>query len=100
MTKTQTKTNVDLAWHIQSAEYSLTTLVENLKADIRQNIYWIRKNIDEVERELTVGKTPNTCGILQNCAYELEMALARFSAIRDAQAVIAILADAVDSMTK
>ncbi|GMV70185.1 MAG: hypothetical protein DYG93_07745 [Leptolyngbya sp. PLA2] len=61
--------------------------------NIREKIAWCRRNLDEAERRLDQGEMPNTCGILQSSAFELEMAVARLAAIRD-------LAPAIESLAK
>ncbi|KAA0215780.1 MAG: hypothetical protein DYG94_06445 [Leptolyngbya sp. PLA3] len=89
--------NDDRTWHIEYAKRSIESLAEEAKADLRRRIDWIRRSLDEAEQRLDGGLTPNTCGILQSSAMELEMALARFAAMRDAAPAIKILTDALDA---
>ena len=94
-----TKTNNE-GWEIEYAKRSLEGMAEDAKAEIRRKIGWIRQNLDEAERRLDAGEMPNTCGILQSAAPELEMALARYAAMRDARPAIAILLNAAAKEAK
>jgi hypothetical protein len=93
-----TERNDERTWHIEYAKRSLASLADDAKTDIRKRIEWIRRSLDEAEHRLDAGEMPNTCGILQGSAIELEMALARFAAMRDAAPAIAILTDAIDAL--
>lgn len=93
-------TNDERTWHIEYAKRSLASMTDDAKADIRAKIDWIRGRLDEAEHRLDRGEMPNTCGILQASAMELEMALARLAAMRDAAPAIKILTDALDADTK
>lgn len=90
----QHKTTERRDWEIEKAKESIASLADEAKTAIRAKIAWIRRNLDEAERRLDAGEMPNTCGILQSSAMELEMALARLTAVRDATPWIRILADA------
>jgi hypothetical protein len=94
---TTNATNDERTWHIEYAKRSLASMTDDAKADIRAKIDWIRRSLDEAERRLDAGEMPNPCGILQSSAMELEMALARLTAMRDATPAIKILTDALDA---
>ena len=87
----------DQRWHIEYAKRSLASLAEEARADLRRRIDSIRQSLDEAEQRLDADEMPNTCGILQSSAMALEMALARFAAMRDAAPAIKILTDAIDA---
>lgn len=93
-----TKTD-DIDWKTEYAKRSLASIAEDAKADIRSKMASIRSALDEAERRLDANQMPNTCGILQGRAFELEMALARFAAMRDAKPAIEILANAIETLT-
>lgn len=95
---TDRTTNARLEMGIEFAKRSLADLTTDAKADIRKRMGQIRRALDEAERRLDAGDTPNTCGILQGQAFELEMALARLVAMRDANPAIEILEDAVETL--
>ena len=95
---TTNATNDERTWHIEYAKRSLASMTDDAKADIRAKIDWIRRSLDEAEHRLDRGEMPNTCGILQSSAMELEMALARLTAMRDAAPAIKILTDALDAI--
>ncbi|MBX3387180.1 MAG: hypothetical protein KF768_11465 [Phycisphaeraceae bacterium] len=92
--------NDERTWHIEYAKRSLASMTDDAKADVRAKIDWIRGRLDEAEHRLDRGEMPNTCGILQASAMELEMALARLAAMRDATPAIKILTDALDADAK
>jgi hypothetical protein len=85
-------------WQVAYAKRSIESIADDAKADIRAKIEWIRRSLDEAERRLDAGEMPNTCGILQGSAFELEMALARFAAMRDAKPAVDILVNAIDGL--
>jgi hypothetical protein len=90
MTKTDDKT-----WHIEYAKRSLSDIAEDARRDIRKQIDWIRRRLDEAEACLDDDdRAPSRCGVIQSAAGELEMAVGRLIAMRDAKAAIRILADA------
>lgn len=95
---TKNATNDERTWHIEYAKRSLASMTDDAKADIRAKIDWIRRSLDEAEHRLDRGEMPNTCGILQASAMEIEMALARLTAMRDATPAIKILTDALDAI--
>lgn len=90
----------DEGWEIEYAKRTLDGMAEDAKAEVRRRIDWIRRSLDEAERRLDAGEMPNTCGILQSAAPELEMALARYAAMRDAKPAIAILLNAAAKEAK
>lgn len=96
---TTTNRNDDRTWHIEHAKRSLAGMTDDAKADIRTRIAWIRGKLDEAEHRLDRGEMPNTCGILQGSAFELEMALARLAAMRDAAPAIKILTEEIDTVS-
>ncbi len=92
---TTTDGNDERTWHIEHAKRSLANMTTEALSDVRAKIDWIRRSLDEAERRLDEGQMPNTCGILQSSAMELEMALARLTAMRDAAPAIRILTAAL-----
>jgi hypothetical protein len=88
----------DTEWKVEYAKRSLASIADDAKADIRSKMDSIRRALDDAERRLDANEMPNTCGILQGRAFELEMALARFAAMRDAKPAIAILANVIDAL--
>jgi shikimate kinase len=92
-----TTSNDRACWEIERAKESIASLADEARTAIRAKIAWIRRSLDEAERRLDADQMPNTCGILQSSAMELEMALARLTALRDAAPSIRILADAADA---
>lgn len=93
----QTKTT-DHAWAVDHAKRSIEMISDDAKATIRRKIAYIRDCLDEAEQRLDRDAMPNTCGILQSSALELEMALARYAAIHDASPAIKILTNIIDSL--
>lgn len=86
----------DKAWITEYAKRSLAGIAEDAKAEIRAKIDWIRTRLDDAERRLDRDEMPNTCGILQGSAAELEMALAKLATMRDAASAIRLLTDELD----
>lgn len=91
-------TDPDKTWRIEYAMRSLSDIAEDAKKDIRRRIEWIRRRLDEAEACLgDDDRAPSRCGVIQSAAGELEMAVGRLIAMRDAKAAIRILADAASS---
>ncbi|MCW5776494.1 MAG: hypothetical protein KIS87_08660, partial [Phycisphaeraceae bacterium] len=78
-----TNSNSNRAWAIAQAKLAIELRSDAARDAIREKIAWCRRNLDEAERRLDAGETPNTCGVLQGSAVELDMAVARLAAIRD-----------------
>ena len=97
MTTDSTKPT-DTEWKVEYAKRSLASIADDAKADIRSKMDSIRRALDDAERRLEANEMPNACGILQGRAFELEMALARFAAMRDAKPAIAILTNVIDAL--
>jgi len=94
----ETDTTTDRCnWEVRRAKESLDGLVADARSAIRSKIEWIRRNLDEAERRLDAGEMPNTCGILQSSAMELEMALGRLTTLRDAAPLVGSLIEAIDT---
>ena len=93
MTKADDKT-----WHIEYAKRSLNEIAEDAKKDVRKQIDWIRRRLDEAEACLDDDdRAPSRCGVIHSAAGELEMAVGRLIAMRDAKAAIRILTAAATS---
>lgn len=92
-------TTDDRTWHTEYAKRSIASAAEDAEASIRSRIDWIRMQLAEAEHRLDRGEMPNTCGVLQSGAMELEMAVARLAALRDVAPAIKILTDEIDART-
>lgn len=92
---TASTSHAHLEMKVDFAKRSLADLAADAKADVRKRMEDIRRALDDAERRLDAGDMPNACGILQGRAFELEMALARLVAMRDARPAVEILANAV-----
>ena len=88
----------DTEWKVEYAKRSLSEIAEDAKKDIRKQIEWIRRRLDEAEACLDDDdRAPSRCGVIQSAAGELEMAVGRLIAMRDAKAAIRILTAAATS---
>ena len=97
---TTTQAPSDTAWQVEYAKRSLASLADDAKQALRDRLSAIRDALDEADRSLDEGRIPNECGILQSRAMEVEMALARVVALRDAQPAIEILTNAAEGASR
>jgi hypothetical protein len=85
---------------VEYAKRSLSRIAEDAKKDIRKQIDWIRRRLEEAEACLEdEDRAPSRCGVIQSAACELEMAVGRLIAMRDANAAVRILAEAATTAT-
>ncbi len=82
------------------AQREVASWIDGATADLVRKLDWVQRNVDEARRRLEANEIPNGCGILQSAAPELEMALARYAAMRDAKPAIAILLNAAAKEAK
>ena len=82
----------DNDWKAQLAARSIDAMADEARNEIRRKITAARERLDEAERRLDAGDTPSTCGVLQGAATDLDLAVGRLAALRDAKPAIGILA--------
>lgn len=98
MTNANTNANTnadDRQGKIEYATRCLGHIAEDAKRDIRKQIDWIRRRLDEAEACLEdEDRAPSRCGVIQSAACDLEMAVGRLIAMRDAKTAVKTLVDA------
>ena len=92
-----TQINDDARFETQHAARSFTRLKDDALANLRKCIASARRDLDEAERALNEDRMPNTCGILQTRATNIEMAIGRLAALRDADHMIATFVKVLDA---
>lgn len=80
----------------EHAKRQFAALQTDARDHLRKCIDAARRHLDEAERRLDAGDMPNTCGILQSNATDIEMAIGRLAGLRDAAEHFNSLARAVD----
>ena len=98
MTRTNAKTtpattsNTPAAWPPPDfAQREVASRIDGAKADLVRKLDWVQRNVDEARRRLEANEIPTGCGILQNAASELEMALSRYATLREVGKLLAAL---------
>lgn len=92
-----TQINDRTRFEAEHAKRQFAALQAEARDHLRKCIKAARRNLDEAERRLDAGDMPNTCGILQTRATEIEMAIGRMSALRDAAQHFECLTSALDA---
>lgn len=81
----------------EHAKRRFAELDTEARQHLRTRIAAARRDLDEAERRLDAGDMPNTCGVLQTRATDIEMAIGRLAALRDAAEHFRELAKAFDA---
>ncbi|MBX3356495.1 MAG: hypothetical protein KF724_12435 [Phycisphaeraceae bacterium] len=92
-------TNDETMFAAQHALRTFEALEEDAHERVAKAIESARRDLDEAQRRLDRDEMPNTCGILQTRATEVEMAIGALAAIRDAARPFKALADAFAAVT-
>lgn len=92
-------TQIDDATRFEAehAKREFAALETEARTNLQYRIDQCRSALDEAERRLKAGDMPNTCGILQTRATDIEMAIGRLAALRDAAPHVGSLSRALDA---
>ena len=80
------------SWTVRLTVDSFNRQLAEAEATVRRKIASLRNQLDDAERQLNAASMPNTCGICQSAGLELDMAVARYHALRETADSIATLA--------
>lgn len=89
-------TRIDYEYEAGYAKRQVVSALVESSDTIRAKIRWIRDCLTTAERALDRGDAPNACGVIQGAACELEMAVARYHALREFEPTINTLATHVE----